>query len=134
MADYQEYERAVEVGLVLGIAEALRAEFGVGIDAHPGGPGNEAGVVNRAFRAAARRILMSIVPRGEDLEAVLNCVLRTAALKRLAEVGVVGQRAEAILDMEPGVGDAWKVYLMLAPVSIIEELIGEEPASDRSPA
>jgi hypothetical protein len=34
---------------VLVIAEALREEFSVSIDAHPGGDGTEAGVVNRAF-------------------------------------------------------------------------------------
>lgn len=34
--------------VVLAIAEALREEFGVGIDAHPGGERIEAGSVNRA--------------------------------------------------------------------------------------
>ena len=34
----------------LGIAEAMREEFGADVDAHPGGPGNEAGQVNRAYR------------------------------------------------------------------------------------
>ena len=90
MAGYEAYERTVEVGLVLGIAEALRDEFGVAIDAHPGGEGNEAGVVNRAFRASARRILGTIVPIGEDLDAVVTCVCGMAALRRLAEVGVDG--------------------------------------------
>jgi len=57
MVDHEAYGRTVEVGLIQGIAEALREEFGDSIDAHPGGTGNEAGVVNRAFRAAAMRIL-----------------------------------------------------------------------------
>ena len=123
MADYEAYERTVEVGLLLGIAEALREEFGICIDAHPGGPGNEAGVVNRAFRAAARRILETIVPRDEELGAVLTWVLRTAAIKRLVEVCEVGQRAEALIDMEPGLGDAWLTYLALAPASLLVNLL-----------
>jgi len=48
----EAYEGTVEFRLLLGIAGAFREEFGVGIDAHPGGEGNEAGVVNRAFRGA----------------------------------------------------------------------------------
>ena len=43
---------------VLAIAEALRDEFGVSIDAHPGGDGIEAGAVNRAFRVMVRVIVM----------------------------------------------------------------------------
>jgi hypothetical protein len=39
-----------QLRLVLLISGALREEFGVAIDAHPGGVGNEAGDVNRAFR------------------------------------------------------------------------------------
>jgi hypothetical protein len=38
-----------ELRSVLVIAEALREEYSVSIDAHPGGDGTEAGVVNRAF-------------------------------------------------------------------------------------
>ena len=49
---------------VLLIAEALREEFGVSIDAHPGGEGNEAGVVNRAFRTAVRAIVGEVAPGG----------------------------------------------------------------------
>ena len=123
MADYEAYGRTVEVGLILGIAEALREEFGVGIDAHPGGTGNEAGVLNRAFRAAAMRILGSIVPRGGDLGGVVTWVLRLAALRRLAEAGVVGQRAESLLGMEPGLGDAWLACVALAPASVLVDLI-----------
>jgi len=121
------------VGMVLGIAEALRGEFGVTIDAHPGGVGTEAGVVNRALRASAKVILGTIVPSGEVLDEVLTWTLDRAAMRRLAEVGVDHRRAEAILDQEPGLGDAWPGYLILAPTLIIEEVIGEGPASDRSP-
>jgi hypothetical protein len=124
MAGYQAYERTIEVGLILGIAEALRNEFGTGIDAHPGGVGNEAGVVNRAFRAAALRILKTIVPRGEDMDDVVTWVLRLAARRRLAEVGVVDQHVEALIDMEPGLGDAWLAYVALMPGAVIRELVG----------
>lgn len=123
MVDYESYERTVEVGLILGIAEALRAEFGVGIDAHPGGPGNEAGVVNRAFRAAARRILKTIVPPNEDLDEVVTWVLRRAALKRLGEVGVVGERADRVLAQESALGDAWLAYLALMPGELGDDLL-----------
>jgi hypothetical protein len=133
MADFEAYERTVEAGLVLGIAQALREEFGDSIDAQPGGKGSEAGVVNRAFQASARRILGAIIPTGEDLDDVVSWVLRRSALLRLAEVGVDGGRAAGLLESEPGLGDAWPGYLILAPVSIIEELIGEEPALARSP-
>jgi hypothetical protein len=124
MADHEAYERTVEVGLILGIAESLRGEFGVGIDAHPGGTGNEAGVVNRAFRATAKRILRSIVPRGGDLNGVLTWALHLAAQSRLVEVGVVDQRAESLLEMEVGLSDAWLAYLALAPDAVIDDLLG----------
>ncbi|WP_435018548.1 hypothetical protein TA3x_000525 [Tundrisphaera sp. TA3] len=124
MVGYEAFERTVEVGLILGIAEALRAEFGTEIDAHPGGPGNEAGVVNRAFRAVARRILRSIVPSGEDLGGVVTWVLRLAALRRFGEVGVDGDRAAGLLDQEPGLGDAWLACLALVPGSVLGEILG----------
>jgi hypothetical protein len=124
MAGHEGYERTVEVGLILGIAEALREEFGVGIDAHPGGPCSEAGVVNRALRASALRVLKAIVPESEDLDVVQTWTLRLAALRRLGEVGVVGGRAETLLEMEPGLGDAWLAYLALAPGSAIADLLG----------
>ncbi len=90
---FDGYERSVEFQLIVGIAAALREEFGVGIDAHPGGEDTEAGAVNRAFRAAARHILMTIVTPGEDLPSVLTWALRHAALRRLVEHGVDEGRA-----------------------------------------
>ncbi len=124
MADNEAYGRTVEVGLILRIAEALRDEFDLSIDAHPGGPGNEAGVVNRAFRASVRRILGTIVPTGEDLDDVVTCVLRRSALLRLAEVGVDGDRSAALLDSEPGLGDVWLACVALMPETGIGELSG----------
>ena len=122
MADYDAYGRTVEVGLILGIAEALRAEFGVTIDAHPGGKGSEAGVVNRAFRVTARRILGTVVPIGEELDDVVTCVLRRSALLRLGEVGVDGVQAAGLLVSEPGLGDAWLACVALAPASGLVDL------------
>ena len=55
---HDAYGRTVEFGLIVGIAEALREEFGGDIDDHPGGPGNEAGQVNRAYRAAGHDVTM----------------------------------------------------------------------------
>ena len=127
MADFDAYGRTVEVWLILGVAEALRHEFGIGIDAHTGGIGNEAGVVNRSFRAVARRILKAIVPKSEDLDAVSTWVLRRAALRHLAVTGVVDQLAQSLIDSEPGLGDAWLAYLTLAPESVIDDFLGQGP-------
>ncbi len=123
MAGYEAHEQAVEVGLILGIAEALRAEFGVTIDAHPGGKGSEAGVVNRAFRAAASGILKLIVPAGEDLDGVVTWTLRHAALRRLGEAGIAEEQARSLLNSEPRLGDLWLAHLSLAPISVIEDLL-----------
>src|SRR4051812_49240487 len=98
---HDAYVRTVEFALILGIAEALREEFGGDIDDHPGGPGNEAGQVNRAYRAAARRILRSIVAAKEDLAAVLTWVLRQAARRRLASSGLSEAVVTSLLDAEP---------------------------------
>jgi hypothetical protein len=100
----------------------LREEFGVGIDAHPGGEGTEAGVVNKAFRAAARRVLQATLTPPEDLPLVLTWALRRAALRRLVEHGLDEGRAEGLLDLEPGLGDRWMAYLALAPSPAIDEL------------
>ena len=125
MADHEAYGRTVEAGLILEIAQALRDEFGSSIDAHPGGKGSEAGVVNRAFRASVRRILGTIVPIGEDLDDVVTCVLRRSALLRLSEVGVDGGQAAGLLGSEPGLGDAWLACVALAPPSILVDLMDD---------
>ena len=123
---FDAYGRTVEFGLVLGIAEAWREEFGADVDAHPGGPGTEAGQVNRAYRAAARRIFRSIVPPSEDLMGVVAWALRQAARRRLAGDRLPGAVIEALLDAEPGLGDAWPAYLALAPPSVIRDLLEPE--------
>jgi hypothetical protein len=113
----------VVLGMVLALAEALREEFGVAIDAHPGGEGIEAGSINRAFRAAARTIVASATTAGDDPATVLTHVLRQAALRRLAELGVRPEQAEVLVSSEPNLGDRWLAYLALAPGSVIDDLI-----------
>ena len=130
MADHEAYGRAVEVGLILGIAEALRAELGVTIDAHPGGVGSEAGVVNRAFRSMARCILIPTVTTDEDAAEVLNWALRLAARRRLKEMGVVAPLAESLLDQGPGLGDDWLAYLAMASKEVVGELIARPPEGE----
>jgi hypothetical protein len=121
--DFEGYRQAVGVQIIQRIAEALRAEFGVGIDAHPGGEGNEAGVINQTLRAMARVILEGVVSPGDDPADVLTWVLRHAALRRLDESGMDGSRAEGLLELEPGLGDRWLAYLALAPASVLDDLL-----------
>ena len=123
MTSHERYEQTVEVRLILEIAQSVRDEFGVTIDAHPGGKGSEAGVVNRAFRAAASRLLMTIVPAGEDMEGVETWAFRHAALRRLGVAGIAEEQARSLLNSEPRLGDLWLAYLSLAPISVIEDLL-----------
>jgi len=120
---FDDHEETRESRLILGIAEALRQEFGVGIDAHPGGQGTEAGVVNRAFRAAARRILQTIVTPADDLSLILPRMLLLAARHNLAEMVLSDEQAERLLELEPGLGDRWFAYLALAPAEVVDDLI-----------
>jgi hypothetical protein len=120
---FDAYARTIEFQLVLGITKAIREELGTDIDAHPGGPGNEAGQVNRALRAAARRILRTNVTPREELPGVLTWTLRQAALRRLAVVAVKGQDAEVLLDSERGLGDAWLAYVALASAPVIDDML-----------
>jgi hypothetical protein len=119
---FDGYERSVEIQTILEIAEALRKEFGVGIDAHPGGKGNEAGAINRAFRAAIGVLLGEVIPP-DELSRAMARMLKEAAQRRLAETDVAGGSAERVLDSEPGLGDRWLAYLLLAPASLIGEIV-----------
>jgi hypothetical protein len=56
------------------------------------------------------------------LEDVLTWALRLAALKRLGKFDVVGQRAEALLGLGMGLGDAWLAYVALAPAEVIGDI------------
>jgi hypothetical protein len=111
-----------QLRLVLLIAGALRDEFGEGIDAHPGGVGNEAGDVNRAFRTVVRVIVGDVTPGGADPAITLTQLLREVALRHLAELGVRPEQAEVLVSSEPKLGDAWLAYLALAPISVIDDL------------
>jgi len=119
---FDGYERTIEFRLILGIARALREEFGVGIDSHPGGEGNEAGTVNRAYRAAVNVIVGEVVP-SDEMPGAMTRMLRGATLRRLAELDVARYTAERVLDSEAGLGDRWLAYLVLAPASLIDEII-----------
>jgi hypothetical protein len=79
--------------------------------------------VNWAFRAALNVILGSVA-LGDDPAPVRTWLLRQTALRRLDELGVSGPHAEAVLDMEPALGDAWLAYLALASTSVIDDLMG----------
>jgi hypothetical protein len=69
---FDAYEPTAKFRAVLAVAESFRGEFGVSIDAHPGGLGNDAGVVvNRTFRVVTRAILGAVIPEG-DLAAVVT--------------------------------------------------------------
>jgi hypothetical protein len=113
-----------EFSMVQEIAGAMRAEFGVAIDAHPGGVGVEAGAVNRAFRAAVEVILGGTISPIDDPDSVVTWILRRTALRRLEELGVSGPQAEALLVMEPTLGDRWLTYLALTSSSVIEDIVG----------
>jgi hypothetical protein len=112
------------LGLVLAIAEALREEFGVSIDSHPGGDGNEAGSVNRAFRAAAKTIVAKIGEGRDDPAIMQTDVLRAAAMRWLTELGVPPEQAEVLVGSEPTLGDSWLACLALAPATVIDDLLG----------
>jgi len=119
---FDAYGRTAEFRLILEIAEALREEFGVSIDAHPGGEGNEAGVVNRAFRCAVGVILGGVIPP-DEISGAMTLMLRKAALRRLAEMDVARDAAERTLDSEPALGDRWPAYLVLASGSSIGDIL-----------
>jgi hypothetical protein len=119
---FDSHGMTAQVDLVIGIARVLREEFGVTIDAQPGGAGNQAGTINRAFLATTRKILGAIVPAGE-LPGLTTWVLRQAAHTRLSEFGINNAKTGELLDSEPGLGDPWLVYLALCPDSVIEDLL-----------
>jgi hypothetical protein len=108
---------------VMVIAGALREEFSVGIDAHPGGEGTEPGDVNRAFRTVVRVIVGDFTADGADSAIILSNLLREVALRRLAELGVRPEQATVLISSEPKLGDAWIAYIALAPISVIDDLI-----------
>lgn len=59
---------------------------------------------------------------GDDPAVILTHLLRKAALRRLAELGVGPEYAEVLVPSEPKLGDSWVDYLALAPISVIDDL------------
>jgi hypothetical protein len=49
--------------------------------------------------------------------------MRRVAKRRLAEISVTGEAAERLLDEQPELGDHWLAYLVLAPLSVIEDML-----------
>lgn len=130
------YRREFEV--IRTIAETMRAGFGNSIDAHPGGTGSEAGAINQAFRLAAS-VILNEAGLLEDESGVRTWVLRQVALGRLLEAGVIGAPADALLDLEPDLGDAWLAYVALATESVVVDLLeysvgGEDSVVNQNPA
>ena len=123
---FDAYGRTAEFRIILGIAGAIRAEFGADVDAHPGGPGTEAGQVNRAYQVVARIALKAIDPPREYLPGLVSWALRQAARRRFIEARLPGPTIESLLDAGPGLGDAWPAYLALAPPSVIRDLLEPE--------
>jgi hypothetical protein len=113
-----------DLALFEAIAAALREELGVPIEEQPGfHDADEAGQVNRAFRAMVRTILRTGIPAREDLQAALSEVLRRLARRRL-EAGLLDAReVDHLLVLEFTGRDDWLAFLILAPWSEIEFLL-----------
>jgi hypothetical protein len=124
-------EQTGEFALIEAIAAALREELGVAMEEQPGfRHTDEAGQVNRAFRAMSRTILRLSVPAGEDPSATLSDVLRRLARRRL-EAGLLDAReADHLLGRELDGRDDWFAYLILTAWSEIEYLL-ETPGPDQ---
>jgi hypothetical protein len=119
---FRRHVQSADFEIIKMIAESMRTEFGDTIDAHPGGVGTEAGALNRAFRISVCVILNRLGSLGDE-PGVQTLVVRQVALRRLQDLGLIGHRAERILDLEPKLGDAWLTYLALAPASVIDDLL-----------
>ncbi len=107
-----------DLAMLEAIAAALREELGVPIEEQPGfHDPDEAGQVNRAFRAMTRTILRAGDP------AALSDVLRRLARRRL-EAGLLDAReVDHVLALEFDGRDDWLTFLILAPWSEIEFLL-----------
>jgi hypothetical protein len=113
-----------DLALFEAIVAALREELGVAIEDQPGfhGP-DEAGQVNRAFRAVVRTMLRTSGLAGDDLPVKLSDVLRRLARRRL-EAGLLDAReVEHLLRLEFDGRDDWLAYLILTAGSEIDFLL-----------
>jgi hypothetical protein len=113
------------VWIVVTIAQALREEFGMWIDAHPGGEGIEGSSINSALLAVARAIVAEVRKERDDPMTVLTHVPRLAALRRLTELGVRPDQAAVLVSSEPELGDS-----MPASAPLREYGTGVEAAPD----
>jgi hypothetical protein len=112
------------LALIEAIAAALREELGVPIEEQPGlRHPDEAGQVNRAFRAMARTILRPGVQSGEDPSALLSDVLRRLARRRLEAALLDAREVEHLLRLELEGRDDWLAFLILTDRSEIEFLL-----------
>jgi hypothetical protein len=117
-------EQTGEFTLIEAVAAALREELGGAIEEQPGfHHPDEAGQVNRAFRAMARTVLRPGVAAGEDLSRTLSDVLHRLARRRLGAGLLDVREVEHLLRLEFDGRDDWLAYLILAPWSEIEYLL-----------
>jgi hypothetical protein len=121
-----------DLALLESIASTVREELGEPIEEQPGFKNpDEAGQVNRAFRAMARTIRRPGVAAGEDLPAALSDVLRRLARRRL-EAGLLdAHEVERLLGLEFDGRDDWLAFLILAPWSEIEFLLQTRGPDER---
>jgi hypothetical protein len=113
-----------DLALFEGIAAVLREELGVAMEDQPGfhNP-EEAGQVNRAFRATVRTILRSGVLERDDRSSEMSDVLCRLARRRL-EAGLLDAREiDHLLRLEFAGRDDWLAYLILTAWSEIEHLL-----------
>ncbi len=113
-----------DLALFEAIAAALRDELEVVMEDQPGfHHPDEAGQVNRAYRATVRTLLRSGVPVGKDVQANLSDVLRRLARQRL-EAGLLDAREiDHLLRLELDGRDDWLASLILTAWSEIEHLL-----------
>jgi hypothetical protein len=112
------------LALIEAIAAMIRDELGIAIEAQPGfhGP-DEAGQVNRAFRAMIRTVLRQGGAAGDDTPAGVSDVLRRLARRRL-EAGLLDAReVDHLLALEFDGRDDWLAHLILTAWSEIEVLL-----------
>jgi hypothetical protein len=128
---FDAYEKTPEFATITLIAETIRAELGVAVEACPSSTSPEAAEpLNRVFRARARRFLGPIAPPAHDLSALTTWALRTVVPRRLAAGGLDQNKIKVLLEMEPGTPDDWLTFLLLVPrVEVLYWLTaaGQEP-------
>jgi hypothetical protein len=63
-----------------------------------------------------------MVQDGDRPTTVVTYLLREAALRWLAELGVGPEQAEVVVSTEANLRDRWLAYMALAPISVIDDL------------